>query len=171
MRRLGEVTRKHRILLKPFFQDKDIAKIGRVSFTRMRSILDNNKIPLTDSQFTLLCNNFAYDRIEFNYLDFIESLKQYEGYEEWHSSNLHIFIIYLLAYDNKKGISWGSCPCWGRPACPRMTFEILLGILEAGWGAWLEVDRPSVLPGKFLPNWVKGYCKFFAIGLIATIML
>ena len=40
MTRLGEVTRKHRILLKPFFQDKDIAKIGRVSFTRMRSILD-----------------------------------------------------------------------------------------------------------------------------------
>ena len=82
MRRLGEVTRKHRILLKPFFQDKDIAKIGRVSFTRMRSILDNNKIPLNDYQFTLLCKNFAYDGIEFNYLDFIESLKQYEGYEE-----------------------------------------------------------------------------------------
>lgn len=82
MRRLGEVTRKHRILLKPFFQDKDIAKIGRVSFTRMRSILDNNKIPLTDSQFNTLCKSFCYDGIEFNYLDFIESLKQYEGYEE-----------------------------------------------------------------------------------------
>ena len=49
--RLGEVIRKHRILLKPFFQDKDVAKIGRVSFTRMRSILDNNKIPLSDQQF------------------------------------------------------------------------------------------------------------------------
>jgi len=65
------VTRKHRILLKPFFQDKDIAKIGRVSFTRMRSILDNNKIPLSDYQFNLLCSNFAYEKIEFNYLDFI----------------------------------------------------------------------------------------------------
>jgi hypothetical protein len=82
MGRLGEVTRKHRILLKPFFQDKDVAKIGRVSFTRMRSILDNNKIPLTDYQFNLLCATFAYDRIEFNYLDFIESLKQYEGHDE-----------------------------------------------------------------------------------------
>jgi len=71
LRRLGEVTRKHRILLKPFFQDKDIAKIGRVSFTRMRSILDNNKIPLSDYQFNLLCSNFAYEKIEFNYLDFI----------------------------------------------------------------------------------------------------
>ena len=83
MKRLGEVTRKHRILLKPFFQDKDIAKIGRVSYTRMRSILDNNKIPLTDAQFSTLCKNFSYDGIEFNYLDFIESLKQYEGVEEW----------------------------------------------------------------------------------------
>lgn len=63
MRRLGEVTRKRRILLKPFFQDKDIPNIGRVSFTRMRSILDNNKIPLSDFQFTLLCNNFAYEDI------------------------------------------------------------------------------------------------------------
>ena len=80
--RLGEVTRKHRILLKPFFQDKDVAKIGRVSFTRMRSILDNNKMPLNDYQFALLCKSFSYEGIEFNYLAFIESLKQYEGYEE-----------------------------------------------------------------------------------------
>jgi len=49
-------------LLKPFFQDKDISKIGRVSFSRMRSILDNNKIPLTDYQFSLLCQNFVYDQ-------------------------------------------------------------------------------------------------------------
>lgn len=73
------MTRKHRILLKPFFQDKDTAKIGRVSFTRMRSILDNNKIPLTDSQFSLLCKSFTYEGIEFNYLDFVECLKQYEN--------------------------------------------------------------------------------------------
>jgi hypothetical protein len=49
----------------------------------MRSILDNNKIPLSDTQFKLLCKSFAYDGIEFNYLDFIESLKQYEGFDEW----------------------------------------------------------------------------------------
>ena len=79
MRRLGEVVRKHRLLLKPFFQDKDISKIGRVSFSRMRSILDNNKLPLTDYQYQLLCQNFAYDQDEFNYVDFIEVLKQYEG--------------------------------------------------------------------------------------------
>ena len=77
MRRLGEVTRKHKLLIKPFFQDKDIAKIGRVSFTRMRSILDNNKLPLSDYQYSLLCANFAYEGREFNYVDFIEALKQY----------------------------------------------------------------------------------------------
>ena len=78
MKRLGEVVRKHRLLLKPFFQDKDISKIGRVSFTRMRSILDNNRLPLTDYQYELLCKNFAYDTDEFNYVDFIEVLRQYE---------------------------------------------------------------------------------------------
>ena len=91
MRRLGEVVRKHRLLLKPFFQDKDISKIGRVSFTRMRSILDNNKIPLTDNQYNLLCKNFAADVDEFNYVDFIEVLKQYEQ-ESWILSSLTDFI-------------------------------------------------------------------------------
>ncbi len=75
---MGDVVRKHRLLLKPFFQDKDISKIGRVSFLRMRSILDNNKIPLADNQFNLLCQHFATDGNEFNYVDFIEVLKQYE---------------------------------------------------------------------------------------------
>jgi Ca2+-binding EF-hand superfamily protein len=78
MKRLGEVVRKHKLLFKPFFQDKDIAKIGRVSFTRMRSILDNNKIPLTEYQYQLLCKHFSYEDKEFNYVDFIESLKKYE---------------------------------------------------------------------------------------------
>lgn len=79
MNRLGEVVRKHRLLLKPFFQDKDIPNIGRVSFLRMRSILDNNKIPLNDYQYQLLCQNFAYENDEFNYVDFIEVLKHYEN--------------------------------------------------------------------------------------------
>ncbi len=79
MRRLGEVTRKHRLLLKPFFQDKDIPKIGRVTFTRMRSIMDNNKIPLTDFQYQLLCDNFSFEGKQFNYVDFIEALKKYEA--------------------------------------------------------------------------------------------
>ena len=72
---------------------KDIAKIGRVSFTRMRSILDNNKLPLTDYRYKLLCDNFTYEGKEFNYVDFIEALKQYEV-DSW----LHIFYYYTLFY-------------------------------------------------------------------------
>lgn len=47
----------------------------------MRSILDNNKIPLSDRQYELLCENFACEEGsgEFNYVDFIEVLKQYEA--------------------------------------------------------------------------------------------
>ena len=101
MKRLGEVVRKHRLLLKPFFQDKDISKIGRVSFTRMRSILDNNKLPLTDYQYELLCKNFAYDTDEFNYVDFIEVLRQYEE-ENWQiflfKSFDWMFYFYLLYF-------------------------------------------------------------------------
>ena len=59
LRRLGEVARKHRLLLKPHFQDNDVAKSGKVSFTRMRAILDYNKLPLTDRQFKLLCKRYT----------------------------------------------------------------------------------------------------------------
>lgn len=78
MNRLGEVVRKHRLLLKPHFQDKDIAKSGKVLFSRMRAILDYNKLPLTDRQFQLLCNRFNHENIEFNYAEFIELLNKYE---------------------------------------------------------------------------------------------
>ena len=112
MKRLGEVVRKHRLLLKPFFQDKDISKIGRVSFSRMRSILDNTKIPLTDHQYQLLCQNFAYDQDEFNYVDFIEVLKQYEQ-ENWEITdrkttfcvhdfiNLFLSVVFFISFFNK----------------------------------------------------------------------
>ncbi len=78
MTRLGEVVFKRRLLLKPFFQDKDKTKSGKISFTRMRSILDYNRIPLTEEQYQLLCKRFSYEGIEFNYAEFIELLKQYE---------------------------------------------------------------------------------------------
>ena len=99
MRRLGEVTRKHKLLIKPFFQDKDIAKIGRVSFTRMRSILDNNKLPLTDHQYQLLCQNFSYENKEFNYVDFIEALKQYEAMS-WNLNDLSPIINKVMNHIN-----------------------------------------------------------------------
>lgn len=78
MVRLGEVVFKRRLLLKPFFQDKDKTKSGKISFTRMRSILDYNKIPLSDEQYGLLCRRFSFEKVEFNYVEFIELLKQYE---------------------------------------------------------------------------------------------
>lgn len=98
MKRLGEVVRKHRLLLKPFFQDKDIAKIGKVSFTRMRSILDNNKLPLSDYQYQLLCQNFSYDGNEFNYVDFVEALKQYEQ-SSWKKQTWTVIYIWTLNID------------------------------------------------------------------------
>lgn len=78
MTRLGEVVRKHRLLLKPHFQDKDIAKSGKVQFTRMRAILDYNKLPLTEKQYQLLCKRFSHEDVEFNYTEFIELLNKYE---------------------------------------------------------------------------------------------
>ncbi|CAD8118738.1 unnamed protein product [Paramecium primaurelia] len=80
MLRLGEVVKKHRILLKPHFQDKDKTKSGKITFTRFRSIMDFHKLPLTDDQFRVICKRFAYQGIEFNYVEFDEILKKYENF-------------------------------------------------------------------------------------------
>lgn len=79
MNRLGECVRKHRILLLPHFQDKDKAKSGKVSFSRFRMILDFHKLPLDEQQYSLLTKRFSYEGVEFNYVEFIEVLKQYES--------------------------------------------------------------------------------------------
>ena len=81
MIRLGEVVRKHRILLKPHFQDKDKAKSGKISFPRFRAIMDFHKLPLKDEEYRLLCKRFAHHSIEFNYVEFDEILKKYENRE------------------------------------------------------------------------------------------
>ncbi|CAD8108204.1 unnamed protein product [Paramecium sonneborni] len=82
MLRLGEVVKKHRILLKPHFQDKDKTKSGKITFTRFRSIMDFHKLPLTDDQFRVICKRFAYQGIEFNYVEFDEILKKYENFNQ-----------------------------------------------------------------------------------------
>lgn len=44
MQRLGTHVRHHRLLIKPFFQDKDRSSSGFVNMTRFRSIFDNMKL-------------------------------------------------------------------------------------------------------------------------------
>jgi len=41
MKRIGTDVRHRRLLIKPFFQDKDKSNSGFVSNTRFRSIFDN----------------------------------------------------------------------------------------------------------------------------------
>jgi len=52
---------KHRVLIKPFFQDKDKTKSGKISFTRFRSVLDVLKLPLSDRFYELLCKRFSHE--------------------------------------------------------------------------------------------------------------
>ena len=44
LRRLGTHVKNHRLLLKPFFQDKDKSSAGFINMTRFRSIFDNLKL-------------------------------------------------------------------------------------------------------------------------------
>ena len=74
---LGGCVFRRRILLKPYFYDKDQQKSGKVSFTRFRSILDFLNLKLTEEQFSILCKRFSHQAIEFNYYEFDEVLKKY----------------------------------------------------------------------------------------------
>lgn len=44
MQRIGTEVKHRRLLIKPFFQDKDKSKSGFVTNTRFRSIFDNQKL-------------------------------------------------------------------------------------------------------------------------------
>jgi hypothetical protein len=56
--RIGTQVNHRRLLIKPFFQDKDKSHSGFVAVTRFRSIFDVLKLPLNDLQYELICRRF-----------------------------------------------------------------------------------------------------------------
>lgn len=55
MNEIGSFVRINRLLIKPFFKDKDVARSGKVSFPRFRAVLDQVGIKLTEPGYRLLC--------------------------------------------------------------------------------------------------------------------
>jgi hypothetical protein len=51
LQRLGTHVRHHRLLIKPFFQDKDKSSSGFINMTRFRSIFDNVKLQASEQEF------------------------------------------------------------------------------------------------------------------------
>jgi hypothetical protein len=51
MTKIGTDVKHRRLLIKPFFQDKDKSKSGFVTNTRFRSIFDNQKLWITDREY------------------------------------------------------------------------------------------------------------------------
>lgn len=72
---------KHRrLIIKPYFQDKDKSKSGYVTNTRFRSIFDFLKIQITDREYELVNKRFqAGAPNEINYVEFDHVLKVYSG--------------------------------------------------------------------------------------------
>jgi Ca2+-binding EF-hand superfamily protein len=78
--RIGTETRNRRLLLKPFFQDKDKIRCGVVANTRFRSIFDFLKLSLTEKEYGIINKRFvASAPNEINYLEFDNLLKKYSG--------------------------------------------------------------------------------------------
>lgn len=80
MQRLGWFVRHKRLLIKPFFQDKDKSKSGFVANTRFRSIFDNMKLQITDEEYKVIFKRFqAKADDEVNYVEFDFVLRSYSG--------------------------------------------------------------------------------------------
>ncbi len=81
--RIGIQIAHRRLLIKPFFQDKDKSNSGFVASTRFRSIFDVLKLPLSELQFGLISLRFqARAPNEINYVEFDHVLKFYSGDHE-----------------------------------------------------------------------------------------
>jgi Ca2+-binding EF-hand superfamily protein len=72
---------KHkRLLIKPFFQDKDKSKSSFIAASRFRSIFDMLQLKLTDREFYLITLRFQAKAVnEINYVEFDHVLKRYSG--------------------------------------------------------------------------------------------
>lgn len=80
MQRLGTEVRHRRLLMKPFYQDKDRSYSGFINMTRFRSIFDNFKMLASEKEFALINKRFqAKARNEINYVEFDYVLRHYSG--------------------------------------------------------------------------------------------
>ena len=80
MVRLAEHVRLRRLLIKPFYQDKDKSNSGFITMTRFKSIFDNQKLCPTAEEFVLINKRFqAKATDEINYVEFDHVLRQYSG--------------------------------------------------------------------------------------------
>ena len=81
--RIGTEVRHKRLLLKPFFQDKDKSNSGFIANTRFRSIFDTMKLTVSDYEFGLINKRFqAKAANEINYVEFDYVLRFYSGDHE-----------------------------------------------------------------------------------------
>ena len=83
MARIGTDVRHRRLLIKPFFQDKDRSNSGFITNTRFRSIFDNQKLWITDAEYALINKRFqAGAANEINYVEFDHVMRLYSGDRE-----------------------------------------------------------------------------------------
>ena len=83
MQRIGTDVRHRRLLIKPFFQDKDKSMSGFVTNTRFRSIFDNQKLWITDREYYLINKRFqAGAANEINYVEFDYVMRHFSGDRE-----------------------------------------------------------------------------------------
>lgn len=80
LQRLGTEVCHRRILIKPFFQDKDRSNSGFINMTRFRSIFDNMKLRCSEEEFSIINRRFqAKAANEINYVEFDHVLRVYSG--------------------------------------------------------------------------------------------
>jgi Ca2+-binding EF-hand superfamily protein len=78
--RIGTECKNRRLLLKPFFQDKDKINCGVVANSRFRSIFDFLKLYITDEEYKIINKRFVANAPnEINYMVFEKLLKTYSG--------------------------------------------------------------------------------------------
>lgn len=78
--RMGTEVRHRRLLLMPFYKDKDRSNSGFISSARFRAIFDSMKMGMSDDEYQLIAKRFkAKAANEINYVEFNYVLKFYSG--------------------------------------------------------------------------------------------
>ncbi len=83
LQRLGTDVKHRRLLIKPYFQDKDRSRSGFIAFTRFCSIFDNFRMQVSQQELDIIQKRFqAKAANEINYVEFDHVLRHYSGDHE-----------------------------------------------------------------------------------------
>jgi Ca2+-binding EF-hand superfamily protein len=90
--RLRNIVKQNRIRLSEFIRDFDRLRSGFVTMTQIRSAFSMAKLPLSDAEYKLICNNYQLDDQRINYVRLIDDIDTVFTQKNLEKTNIEVIL-------------------------------------------------------------------------------